>query len=80
MLIISIAIQLVIFVKIIKIIGVKYKFNSIRENLMLQGELVSNYPLQIEVLDNEMKELQSSLLEARSRNLYLENILEQQQK
>ena len=37
-------------------------------------------PLQAEILDNEIKELQAALHEAKSRNLYLSNVVEQQRK
>ena len=37
-------------------------------------------PLQAEILDNEIKELQAALHEAKSRNLYLSGIVEQQKR
>ena len=37
-------------------------------------------PLQAEILDNEIKELQAALYEAKSRNLYLSGIVEQQKR
>ena len=37
-------------------------------------------PLQAEILDNEIKELQAALHEAKSRNIYLSNVVEQQRK
>ena len=41
---------------------------------------VSVSPLQVEILDNEIKQLQANLHEARSRNVYLSNLVEQQKK
>ena len=37
-------------------------------------------PLQAEILDNEIKELQAALHEAKSRNLYLSGVVEQQKR
>merc|ERR1719188_1992818 len=37
-------------------------------------------PLQAEILDNEIKELQAALHEAKSRNIYLSSVVEQQKK
>ena len=37
-------------------------------------------PMQAEILDNEIKELQAALHEAKSRNIYLSNVVEQQRK
>jgi len=37
-------------------------------------------PLQAEILDNEIKELQATLHEARSRNVYLSSLVEQQKR
>ena len=37
-------------------------------------------PIRAEVLDNEIKELQSALHEAKSRNIYLSSVVEQQKK
>ena len=37
-------------------------------------------PLQAEILDNEIKELQATLHEAKSRNVYLSSLVEQQKK
>ena len=36
-------------------------------------------PVEAEILGNEIKELQSTLHEARSRNVYLSNLIEKQQ-
>ena len=35
-------------------------------------------PLQAEIIDNEIKELQAALHEAKSRNIYLSGVVEQQ--
>ena len=43
-------------------------------------QLGSVPPLQAEILDNEIKELQAALHEAKSRNIYLSNVVEQQRK
>ena len=37
-------------------------------------------PIQAEILDNEIKELQAALHEAKSRNIYLSGVVEQQKK
>ena len=37
-------------------------------------------PIQAEILDNEIKELQAALHEAKSRNIYLSNVVDQQKK
>ena len=37
-------------------------------------------PLQAEILDNEIKELQAALHEAKSRNIYLSSVVDQQKK
>lgn len=49
-------------------------------SLALISQLSGVPPLQAEILDNEIKELQSTLHEARSRNVYLSNLVEQQKK
>merc|ERR1711892_220264 len=49
-------------------------------NLALISHLSGVPPLQAEILDNEIKELQSTLHEARSRNVYLSSLVEQQKK
>jgi len=48
--------------------------------LSLISQLSGVAPLQAEILDNEIKELQSTLHEAKSRNVYLSNLVEQQKK
>ena len=37
-------------------------------------------PIQAEILDNEIKELQAALHEAKSRNIYLSSVVDQQKK
>ena len=37
-------------------------------------------PIQADILDSEIKELQSALHEAKSRNIYLTSVVEQQKK
>jgi len=49
-------------------------------NLALISHLSGVPPLQAEILDNEIKELQSTLHEARSRNVYLSSLVEQQKR
>ena len=48
--------------------------------LSLISQLSGVAPLRAEILDNEIKELQSTLHEAKSRNVYLSNLVEQQKK
>eukprot|EP00092_Neocalanus_flemingeri_P035523 GFUD01038665.1.p1 GENE.GFUD01038665.1~~GFUD01038665.1.p1 ORF type:complete len:412 (-),score=128.46 GFUD01038665.1:120-1355(-) len=48
--------------------------------LALISQLSGVPPLQAEILDNEIKELQSTLHEARSRNVYLSSLVDQQKK
>jgi len=49
-------------------------------NLTLISTLGGVAPLQAEILDNEIKELQATLHEARSRNVYLSSLVEQQKR
>jgi len=49
-------------------------------SLALISHLSGVPPLQAEILDNEIKELQATLHEAKSRNVYLSNLVEQQKK
>ena len=41
---------------------------------------ICDFELKAEILDNEIKELQSALHEAKSRNIYLSGVVEQQKK
>merc|ERR1719323_549863 len=49
-------------------------------NLTLISTLGGVAPLQAEILDNEIKELQATLHEARRRNVYLSSLVEQQKR
>merc|ERR1712142_876375 len=49
-------------------------------SLTLISQLPGVPPIQAEILDNEIKELQATLHEAKSRNVYLSNLVDQQKK